>query len=301
LIGTPIPDLRLYVLDSKRRQVPPGVIGEIYVGGAGVARGYLNRPELSAERFVPDPFSAVTSARMYKSGDLARVLSTGDIEYLGRADAQLKIRGFRIEPGEIEAALAEHSAVKQVATVVRNDDGGSARLVAYYVASEGNPITSADLRRYLESKLPAHMIPHVCVAIDAMPLTVNGKVDQKKLPTPDFGFALQSRDYVAPATPQEQSLAKIVCEILKLDKIGVTDNLFELGADSLHVFQITSRAVKAGLSITPKQVLQRRTIGGVLAELGQDQPVAHSQMITPLERNMYRVKRDVARSRKASD
>ncbi|TYL92032.1 amino acid adenylation domain-containing protein [Bradyrhizobium rifense] len=301
LIGTPIPDLRLYVLDSKRRQVPPGVIGEIYVGGAGVARGYLNRPELSAERFVPDPFSAVPSARMYKSGDLARVLSTGDIEYLGRADAQLKIRGFRIEPGEIEAALAEHPAVQQVATVVRDDGGGSARLVAYYVASEGDPITSADLRRYLESKLPAHMIPHVCVAIDAMPLTINGKVDQKKLPTPDFGFALQSRDYSAPATPQEQSLAKIVCEILKLDKIGVTDNLFELGADSLHVFQITSRAVKAGLSITPKQVLQRRTIGGVLAELSQDQPVAHSQMITPLERNMYRVKRDVARSREAYD
>ncbi|OAF13571.1 non-ribosomal peptide synthetase [Bradyrhizobium centrolobii] len=301
LIGTPIPDLRLYVLDAKRRPVPPGVTGEIYVGGAGVAGGYLNRPELSAERFVPDPFAATANARMYRSGDLARVLSTGDVEYLGRADAQLKIRGFRIEPGEIEAALVEHPAVQQAAAVVRKDDGGNPKLIAYYVAKEGSPVTPADLRQHLQNKLPAHMIPHACVAIDAVPLTINGKVDQKRLPEPDLGSAIQSREYVAPATSQEQSLAKIVCEILKLERIGIMDNLFELGADSLHVFQITSRAAKAGLPITPKLVLQQRTIGGVLAELGQNQPIAQSQVITPVERNMYRVRREVSRGRKAHD
>lgn len=300
LIGTPIPDLRLYVLDAKQRPVPPGVTGEIYVGGAGVAGGYLNRPELSAERFLPDPFATGPNARMYRSGDLARMLSTGDIEYLGRADAQLKIRGFRIEPGEIEVASVEHPGVQQAAVVVRKDDGGAARLFAYYVAKPGKHVTPAELRQHLLDKLPAHMIPHACVAIDAVPLTINGKVDQSRLPTPDPDVASQGREYVAPTTSQEQSLAKIVCEILKLDVVGTTDNLFELGADSLHVFQITSRAAKAGLPITPKLVLQQRTIAGVLAELDRDQPVA-SHVITPVERGMYRVRREVSRGRKAQD
>ncbi|WP_027568239.1 hybrid non-ribosomal peptide synthetase/type I polyketide synthase [Bradyrhizobium sp. URHA0013] len=300
LVGTPIPDLRLYLLDARQRPVPAGVTGEIYVGGAGVAGGYLGRPELSAERFVVDPFAAAADATMYKSGDLARILSTGDIEYLGRADAQLKIRGFRIEPGEIEVALVEHPAVQQATVVVRKDDG-SAKLIAYYVAKQGNSVAPADLRQYLQDKLPAHMIPHACVLIDAVPLTINGKVDQKRLPIPDLGGAIKSSEYVAPKTAQEQSLAGIVCEILKLERIGITDNLFELGADSLHVFQITSRAAKAGLQITPKLVLQKRTISAVLAELAQGKPVAQSQTIIPVERNLYRVKREVSRGRKAHD
>ncbi|WFU79136.1 amino acid adenylation domain-containing protein [Bradyrhizobium sp. CIAT3101] len=301
LIGTPIPDLRLYVLDAKQRPVPPGVIGEIYVGGAGVANGYLNLPELSAERFVPDPFSKTPNRRMYKSGDLAKVLSTGDIEYIGRADNQLKIRGFRIEAGEIEAALAEHPAVQQAVVVARKDDGGSPKIIAYYVAKEGDPIAPAELREHLQNKLPPHMIPHALMAIDSVPLTINGKVDQKRLPTPESGSAFQSRNYVAPTSPQELSLAGIVREILKIEKIGITDNWFELGADSLHVFQITSRAVKAGLPITPKLVLQQRTISRILAELSQNQPAAQAQVITPLARDMYRVKREIVRGRKAHD
>jgi amino acid adenylation domain-containing protein len=301
LIGTPIPDLRLYVLDSKQRPVPPGVTGEIFVGGAGVAGGYLNRPELTAERFLPDPFAVGPNARMYRSGDLARMLPTGDVEYLGRADAQLKIRGFRIEPGEIEAASVKHPAVQQVAVVVRKDDGGSPKLVAYYVTKPGAVVTPAQLRQHLQDKLPGHMIPHACVAIDAVPLTINGKVDQRRLPAPELDFVSQGREYVAPVTSQEQSLAKIVCEILKLEVVGTTDNLFELGADSLHVFQITSRAAKAGLPITPKLVLQQRTIAGVLAELGRSQPVVQSHVITPVERSMYRVKREASRGRKALD
>ncbi|WP_407170698.1 amino acid adenylation domain-containing protein [Bradyrhizobium sp. ORS 111] len=301
LIGTPIPDLRLYVLDANRRPVPPGVTGEIYVGGAGVASGYLNKPDLTAERFIADPFAGTPDARMYKSGDLARVLATGDVEYLGRADSQIKIRGFRIEPGEIEAAMVEHPAIEQAVATVRRDDAGDPRLVGYFVARSGITIAPSEVRQLLQSKLPAHMVPHACVAIDSVPLTINGKVDQRRLPAPDFGQAVQSREYVPPTTPHEQALATIVCEILKLPKLGVTDNLFELGADSLHVFQITSRATKVGLPIMPKLVLQQRTIRGILAELKQDQTAAQSQTITPVERSMYRVKREGTRSRKAQD
>jgi aryl carrier-like protein len=289
------------LLDSKQRPVPPGVVGEIYVGGAGVAKGYLNRPELTAERFIADPFSDAPGARMYRSGDLARMLWNGDVEYLGRADTQVKIRGFRIELGEIEAALVEHPGVQQAAAVVRKDVAGDPRLVAYVVAKPGNAVASPELREYLQTKLPAHMIPNACVSIDAMPLTINGKLDQKNLPAPESTSAVQTRVYVAAKTPQEQTLAQIISEVLRVERVGVTDNLFELGADSLHVFQITSRAAKAGLQVTPKSVLQQRTIGGIVAELTISQGSAQAQIITRVERQTYRVKREASRVGKAQD
>jgi amino acid adenylation domain-containing protein len=289
VIGAPIPDLRLYLLDHKQRPVPPGVVGEIHVGGAGVAKGYLNRDALTAERFLTDPFAG-SGARMYRSGDLARFLNNGDVEYLGRGDSQVKVHGFRIELGEIEAALAQHPSLRQAAVMARRDGPGEQKLVAYVVAKPGTQAAGSALKEFLEAKLPAHMIPYAYVPMDALPLTVNGKVDWKQLPAPDLGAA-QAREYVAPRTPQEAILADILAEVLRLKRVGVTDNLFELGADSLHVFQITSRAVKAGLAITPRMVLQQRTIAGVLAAAAEAPAPARpaATTISRVTRQRYRV------------
>ena len=292
LIGAPIPDLRIYLLDDKQRPVPPGVIGELNIGGAGVAQGYLNRPELTAERFRPDPFAAESGARMYKSGDLGRLLNNGDIEYLGRMDNQVKIHGYRIELGEIEAALAQHPGVQQTVVIARKDGASAAKLVAYIVAKQGLKPTGAELREHLERRLPAHMIPFAYVDIEAVPLTANGKVDRARLPAPEIGAASQARSYVAPRTPQEKLLADIFAEVLRVKQVGVTDNLFELGADSLHVFQITSRATQAGLAVTPKLVLQQRTIAGILSDIPVS--VAAATVSTPnaiarVDRKKYRV------------
>jgi amino acid adenylation domain-containing protein len=301
LIGAPIPDLKLYVLDAKRQPVPPGVPGEIYVGGAGVAQGYLNRPDLSADRFMADPFAGTPGARMYKSGDLARLLKTGDVEYLGRADSQIKIRGFRIEPGEIESALVGHPGVQQAAVVVRADSTGTPKLVAYVVPKAGAALGPSELREFLQKKLPGHMIPHACVPIEAIPLTINGKVDQKSLPAVESAFAVQESAYVPPRTEQEEKLAQVICEVLRLDRVGITDNLFELGADSLHVFQITSRAVKAGLHVTPKLVLQQRTISGIMEELSAGRAQSQVQVISPVERRGYRVRREASLIKQAQE
>ena len=293
LIGAPIPDLRLYLLDAKQQPVPVGVVGEIYVGGDGVAKGYLNRPELTVDRFIADPFSGSSSARMYKSGDLARFLNNGDLEYLGRGDNQVKIHGFRIELGEIEAALAQHPSVRQCAVMARKDGPGENKLVAYVVPVNGSAPDTAHLREFLQSKLAAHMIPYACVTMEALPLTVNGKIDRAKLPAPDMGAAIRTRKYVAPSTDQEKILAGILAEVLHLDRVGITDNLFELGADSLHVFQITSRAVKAGLPVTPRLLLQQRTISSVLSEMDKAQvkPRPQAPAIVPVVRQKYRITR----------
>jgi len=294
LIGVPIPDLRVYLLDSKQRPVPPGVVGEIYVGGAGVARGYLNRPELSSERFVPDPFEAGSGSRMYKSGDLARFVNGNDLDYIGRGDTQVKIHGFRIELGEIEALLAQHPHVQQNTVAARKDGPGEKKLVAYFVPKTGTVPSGTELREFLQAKLPAHMIPYAYVQLSALPLTLNGKVDKDKLPAPDLSASVRNREYVAPRTPDERALAAIMAEVLKLERVGVTDNLFELGADSLHVFQITSRAAKAGLGVTPRMLLQQRTIAGVVAEMGDAKsPVrTPAPAITRVERKKFRVTRD---------
>ena len=290
LIGNPIPDLRLYLLDSKQRPVPPGVVGEIYVGGAGVAKGYLNRPELTAERFLEDKFAANKGTRMYRSGDLARLLNNGDIEYLGRSDTQVKVHGYRIETGEIEIALAKHAAVQQATVIARKDDHGENKLAAYIVPKENAHLAPSALREYLEAKLPAHMIPHAYVAIKELPLTVNGKLDRSRLPLPEVDASSRAHDFVAPQTNQEKLLCEILSEVLRVKQVGVTDNLFELGADSLHVFQITSRAEKAGLAITPKMVLQHRTVTGILkaaAETGGESPSVSP--ITRVDRRKYRL------------
>jgi amino acid adenylation domain-containing protein len=260
VIGGPIPDLRLYILDSQLQPVPIGVPGEICVGGAGVARGYLNRPELTRERFIDDPFSTRPGARLYRSGDLARRLANGDIEYLGRIDQQVKIRGFRVELGEIESVLRSHPGVRDTVAVVREE--GEKRLVAYVVLSGEPTCTTAELRDYLEQKLPDYMIPAAWVVLPALPLTPNGKLDRKALPSPE-AEAYSHRGYEAPQGETETLLAALWGELLKLERVGRHDNFFELGGHSLLATQLISRIRGVlGVDVPLRSLFETPTVTG---------------------------------------
>ncbi|MGI9046869.1 MAG: amino acid adenylation domain-containing protein [Burkholderiales bacterium] len=237
LIGCVIPDLSLYILDQHRQPVAIGCEGELYVGGAGLARGYLNRPELTAERYIRNPFSADPDARLYKTGDLARYLSDGNIEYLGRIDHQVKIRGFRIELGEIESLLAQHADVREAAVIARDDAPGDKRLVAYLVARPDTALTQMGLRSYLQGKLPDHMMPAAFVMLDAMPVTSNGKLDRAALPAPNEMDVARAA-YAAPQTAMETAVADIYREVLKISRISREDNFFDLGGHSLLATQL---------------------------------------------------------------
>ncbi|HVU25273.1 MAG TPA: amino acid adenylation domain-containing protein [Opitutus sp.] len=245
VIGGPIPDLKLYLLDAFRQPVPIGVTGEIYVGGAGVARGYLNRPELTAERFVPDPFGSEPKATLYRSGDLARWLPNGDLEYLGRADHQVKLRGFRIEPGEIEAAVASHPAVRSVLVLVREDGPGDKRLAAYVVLREAGAANAAQLREHVRTRVPDYMVPAGIVLLDAFPLTPNGKVDRKALPVPEAAAAAKAGPSAAPADELETTIARLWSEALGVEQVGREDNFFDIGGHSLLVVQVHRRLREA--------------------------------------------------------
>ncbi|HEV2149751.1 MAG TPA: amino acid adenylation domain-containing protein, partial [Longimicrobiaceae bacterium] len=241
-IGRAIPDLGVYVLDPHGSPVPVGVPGEMYVAGAGVARGYLGRPELTAARFVPDPFTGGAGARLYRSGDLARWLPTGELEYLGRMDEQVKVRGFRIEPGEIEAALTRHPAVREAVVVLREDVPGDRRLVAYLTAEGGAP-SQRELRDHLGAHLPDYMVPAAFVALERIPLTGNGKTDRRALPAPDA--AASAERYTAPRTPQEARMAAIWAEVLGVERVGVDEDFFALGGHSLLAVRLVSRVERA--------------------------------------------------------
>jgi amino acid adenylation domain-containing protein len=239
LIGVPIPDLSLHILDSQLQPTPIGVPGEICVGGAGVARGYLNRPDLTRERFIPNPFSAQSSDRLYRSGDLARRISNGDIQYLGRIDQQVKIRGFRVEMGEIEAALHQHSDIRH-AVVVAHDSEGDKRLVAYIVAGQSS-LSTTELRAFLGKMLPDHMLPSVFVVLSALPLTPHGKLDRRALPAPTFGNSAIGTEYVAAQTQVEKDLDAIWQESLGVERIGIRTNFFEIGGHSLTAMRVVTR------------------------------------------------------------
>jgi amino acid adenylation domain-containing protein/non-ribosomal peptide synthase protein (TIGR01720 family) len=290
VIGRAIPDLSVYILDKHRKLAPIGVPGEMFVGGAGVARGYLHRAELTAERFIDDPFRA--GARLYKTGDLARYLANGDIEYLGRIDHQVKIRGFRIELGEIEAVLDAHPAVREAVVLAREDGPGEKRLVAYLVCREGEAPTAAELRAYVKQSLPDMMVPAAFVLLDALPLTANGKVDRRALPAPEEGErAAAGSEYAAPSSPAEEELSRIWAAALRLPKVGVHDNFFELGGDSILSIQIVARAREAGLHLTPRQIFQHQTIAELAAAAGTLESVSAEQgavvgpvPITPVQR-----------------
>jgi hypothetical protein len=212
--------------------VPVGVVGEIYIGGAGLARGYLNRAELTAERFIPHPYSEESGARLYRTGDLARYLEDGEIEYVGRTDDQVKVRGYRIELGEIEARLREHSRVSECVVVASGESDGQKRLVAY-VVSEGEELMVNELRLHLKERLPEYMIPSQFVSLEQMPLTLHGKVDRRALPSPDTERPHLGREYLGPRTELERMLVKLWEQTLGVEHIGVYDNFFELGGDSI--------------------------------------------------------------------
>jgi len=247
-IGRPIANTRVYILDGGREPAPAGVIGEIHIGGAGVARGYLNRVDLTAERFVQDPFSQEAGARMYRTGDLGRWLADGTIEFLGRNDFQVKLRGFRIELGEIEARLASHPAIKEAVALAREDSPGDKRLVAYYTTADAvTPGPDAEaLRGYLLESLPEYMAPAAYVKLDALPLTPNGKLDRRALPTPE-DKAYVRRGYEPPVGGTEIKLAGIWADLLKLERVGRQDNFFELGGHSLLAISMIERMRRDGL------------------------------------------------------
>ncbi|HEU4712855.1 MAG TPA: amino acid adenylation domain-containing protein [Pyrinomonadaceae bacterium] len=244
LVGRPIANTQVYLLDEHLQPVPVGVAGELYLGGDGLARGYLNRPDLTAAKFIPDPFSNVPGARLYATADRARYLADGNIEFLGRADNQVKIRGFRIELGEIETALIRHNQVHEV-VVTAHEVGGDKRLVAYVVAVEGSQLTAADLRTFLSKDLPHFMTPSVFVMLDALPLTPNGKVDRRALPSPDMSDLGSAASFVTPRTPVEEVLAGIWSAVLRVERVGVEDNFFDLGGHSLLATQIISQVRQA--------------------------------------------------------
>jgi acyl carrier protein len=245
------------LLDRELQPVPVGFAGELHIGGDCLARGYLNRSELTAEKFIPDPFSTDPTARLYKSGDLARYLPDGNIEFIGRIDDQVKIRGFRIEPAEIEATLERHPAVRRAVVLTREDTAeedsteigtvpatelsAGKRLVAYLVVDPEQTLEPAHLRDYLKEKLPAYMIPESFVLLDALPLTPHGKVDRRSLPPPPRLGPEATKDFVAPRTAAETALAEIWAEVLDLKQVGIHDNFFDLGGHSLKAMQIVSR------------------------------------------------------------
>ncbi|WP_223621889.1 non-ribosomal peptide synthetase, partial [Lysobacter sp. ESA13C] len=256
-IGRPIANARVYILDPQGQPVPIGVPGELYIGGVGVARGYLNRPELTAERFVRDPFSAVPEARMYRSGDLGRWLPDGTIEFLGRNDFQVKVRGFRIELGEIESRLVAQPGVREAVVLAREDVPGDKRLIAYYLAEEA--LSAQSLRTALQQELPDYMVPAAYVHLAQWPLTPSGKLDRNALPAPD-GQAYTQRVYEPPQGEVETTLASIWCELLRVEQVGRYDNFFELGGHSLLAVTLMERMRRRGLSTDVKSIFSAPTL-----------------------------------------
>jgi amino acid adenylation domain-containing protein len=295
-LGEPIANTQLYILSTERQPQPFGTPGELYIGGAGVAKGYLKQSDLTAERFLPDPFAQHSEARMYRTGDKVRRRSDGSIEFLGRMDYQVKIRGFRIELGEIETALAKHSAIRNSVVAAREDIPGDKRLVAYLVCDPAQMPAIPDLRNWLGHSLPEYMIPSLFVFLPSLPMTPNGKVDRKQLPAPEDLRRRPAPANLSPQTETERQLAQMVAEVLHLDAVDVDDSLFDLGADSLHMFQLIARAQTEGILLKPEQVLRLKTIRAIAAAAQENRtgerlliPAAAPPTIKPVARDKYRV------------
>jgi amino acid adenylation domain-containing protein len=259
-IGRPIANTQIYILDGQRQPVPVGVPGEIFIGGVGLARGYLNRPELTAQRFIPDPFSGDPHARLYQTGDLGRWQADGTLECLGRNDDQVKIRGFRIELGEIEAQLARHPLVKEAVVVAREDVPGDQRLVVYLTKRDETGPSAEELRAHLKTVLPEHMVPSAFVALERLPLTPSGKLDRRALPAPEIS-AYASVEYEAPEGETEQALAEIWKELLHVEQVGRRDDFFDLGGHSLLNMRLIARiAVRFAVDLPMASIMEFSTV-----------------------------------------
>ena len=281
-IGRPIANTELYVLDEALQPVGVGEMGELYIGGAGVARGYLNRPDLTAQRFLPDGFSGRPGARLYKTGDLARWRADGILEYLGRVDDQVKVHGYRIELGEIEATLAGQPDVRSATVLLREDTPGNKQLVGYVVPREGRAPSPEDLRRFLKERLPEYMVPAHFVALEAFPLTQNGKVDRRALPAPSYATASGAHAYTAPRTETERRLAALWTDLLKLDRVGIHDDVFDLGATSLMVVSAVSQLQAGfGVALHIQAVFENPTVEKMAAALDAARPKAAQPAAAP--------------------
>jgi acyl carrier protein len=268
--GKPIQNARYHILDARLNPVPIGVPGDIYAGGECLSLGYTD-PVLTAERFIPDPFSTAPGARLYTFGDRGRYRADGEMEFLGRRDQQIKIRGYRIELGEIEAALLTHKAVRKAVVIVREDVPGDKRLVGYIVPQQQPPATS-ELHSFLKDKLPAYMLPSAFVMLDALPVTRNGKLDRRALPAPGPSRPDLTTSFLAPATELERRIAEIWQEVLSVDRVGMRDNFFELGGHSLLLLQLhgkLSETLRQKVSII--ELFKYPTIATLTAHLDQDQ------------------------------
>ncbi len=291
-IGRPIANTQIYLLDSQLHPVPVGVPGELYIGGDGLARGYLNRPELTAERFIPHPFSNEPGARLYKTGDLARYRPDGTIEHLGRLDFQVKLRGFRIELGEIEAVLARHPAVRQAVVVAHEDVPGDKRLLAYVVLREKQTATVGDLQSNVTKQLPNYMVPSAFVLLEAFPLTPNGKVDRRALPAPQHTRPELQKAFVAPCTSIEKVLAGIWSQTLRIEQIGIHDDFIALGGDSLMAMQVISRLRRVlQIQLPLARFYEARTIAGlakIIEQVKASDAQLEMQALQPTSRDAHR-------------
>nr|QEO74875.1 condensation domain-containing protein [uncultured bacterium] len=259
-IGRPLANIQIYILDRYLQPVPIGVTGELHIGGVALGRGYVNRPELTAENFIPDPFSDMPGGRLYKSGDLARYLPNGNVDFLGRIDQQIKVRGYRIEPGEVIAALLHHPGVREAAVAAREDESGNKRLVAYIVPKSSDTFITRELRSFLKNKLADYMTPSAFVVMESFPHTPQGKLDVKSLPGLDHLEDERPSTYTAPRDTREEVFARIWSAVLGVKDVGIHENFFELGGDSILAIQIVSRVSEAGLHITPRQLFEHQTI-----------------------------------------
>ncbi|MFF7656622.1 amino acid adenylation domain-containing protein [Streptomyces sp. NPDC007983] len=289
-IGEPLADLRIYLLDEDGNLAPTGVPGEIHVAGPGVARGYLGRPDLTAQRFVPDPFGPAGS-RMYRSGDVARRLADGSLEFVGRIDHQVKIRGYRVELGEIESQLVACEGVQDGVVVVREDSPGDKRLVAYVIPADGHAAEPALLRELLGRTLPPYMVPAAFVALERLPLTVNGKLDKRALPAPGGEALAGGARFIAPRTPDEERVAAVWREVMGLERLGVEDGFFDLGGDSVRAVALTGALRAAGFDVAVRDIFEYRTVAELCAHLsgqpalvGQEPPVEPFALISERDR-----------------
>ncbi|MCY7362994.1 MAG: AMP-binding protein, partial [Ignavibacteria bacterium] len=276
-IGKPVANTQIYILDTQLNLQPVGIPGELYIGGVQVGKGYYNRIELSSEKFIKYIFSKDKNAKLYKTGDLVRYMTDGNIEYLGRIDNQIKIRGFRIELGEIEFVLNNYPGIKEAIVIAKEIKKGDKRLISFIVSEKGKEVSVNDIRNFLKIKLPEYMIPSQIILLDELPLSLNGKVDRNKLSAYEFSRDELQTEYKEATVPVEEILVRIWKNILAVDKIGVNDNFFELGGDSIISIQIISQAIQNGLRITPKQIFQYQTIAELASVIEYSAPVILNQ------------------------